>query len=172
LCTRWIYRIYLTNSSKIAHLLGLQEVSGRLGLRCHYRAHLNRSQISISYQLPIQAKVKKEIKFMVENQSTYRNSSLHRVYRVPGFLPSRPNWSPPPSHASECCSPPLWVQEGRHTGTRLRGRGGGPNSDERFDALVLVYTIIALRLTLSMAQISNTDLKGLCHDMNTYFFKV
>jgi hypothetical protein len=43
----------------------------------------------------------------------------HRVYRVPGFLSSHPNWvPPPPSAARECCSSPLWVQGGRHT--RLR----------------------------------------------------
>ncbi len=29
----------------------------------------------------------------------------HRVYRVPGFLSSRPNWvPPPPSAARQCCS--------------------------------------------------------------------
>ncbi len=45
----------------------------------------------------------------------------HRVYGVPGFLSSRPNLVPyPPSHASECCSPPLGPSG--ETQTRLRGR--------------------------------------------------
>jgi hypothetical protein len=58
----------------------------------------------------------------------------HREHRVPGFLPSRPNWVPPnPSPARECCSSPLGVQGGRDT---LVCKGGGPNSDEGTDTLV------------------------------------
>jgi hypothetical protein len=55
----------------------------------------------------------------------------HRVYRVPGFLSSRPNWAPQPLPAREC-----WVQRGRHT--RLQGlRCGDSNSDEGTDTVVL-----------------------------------
>ncbi len=35
----------------------------------------------------------------------------YRVYRVPGFLSSRPNWVPPP-HMQASVAPPLWVQGG------------------------------------------------------------
>ncbi len=40
---------------------------------------------------------------------------FHRVYRVPGFLSSRPNWLPPPPHP-----PALLKGEGRHS---LAGEG-------------------------------------------------
>ncbi len=42
---------------------------------------------------------------------------------------------PVPPYPQESVTPPLWVQGGRHT--RLRGRGGGPNSDDGTDILVL-----------------------------------
>jgi hypothetical protein len=58
----------------------------------------------------------------------------HRVYRVPGFLSSRPNWVPHPL-TRECCSPPLDPSEETHS---LAGEGlAGPNSDEGTDTLVL-----------------------------------
>jgi hypothetical protein len=44
------------------------------------------------------------------------------VYRVPGFLSSRPNWVPPLPHPQEIGAP-LVVKGGRHT--PLRGRGWG-----------------------------------------------
>jgi len=44
----------------------------------------------------------------------------HRVYRVPGFPSSRPNWVAHSPHTQKCVGPPhSWVQGGRHT--RLRG---------------------------------------------------
>ncbi len=84
-------------------------------------------------------------------QGMYRPSGLaalgsdqlgHRVKRVIGFLSSRQNWVPPPSPASECCSPSVRFQEGRHTS--LPGRGwGGTNSDEGTGTLILyVYYIV------------------------------
>jgi hypothetical protein len=55
-----------------------------------------------------------------------------RVYRVPGFPSSRPNWVRPPSPAGECC-PPL-IPGGTHS---LTGEGvGGPSSDEGTDTVV------------------------------------
>ncbi len=49
--------------------------------------------------------------------------SKYRVYRVPGFLSSRPNWVPSTiSPANEGCSL-LWGPTGRHT--CMRGRGWG-----------------------------------------------
>ncbi len=44
------------------------------------------------------------------------------VFRVPGFLHSRPDWVPPHPHPQESVAP-LWVQGGSHT--RIRGGGGG-----------------------------------------------
>jgi hypothetical protein len=59
----------------------------------------------------------------------------HRVYRVPGFLSSRQNWLSPPSHRKRVLPPPHWFQGGD---TLACGRGGGgANSDEGTDALVL-----------------------------------
>jgi hypothetical protein len=73
--------------------------------------------------------------------SLHIRTLCHRVFRMPGFLSSRPNWVPPnPPPARECCSSPLWVQGGTDS---LEGEGvGEPNSDERTDTLVLfVYYI-------------------------------
>ncbi len=47
----------------------------------------------------------------------------HRVFRVPGFLSSRPNWVPPSRHPQASVAPPLWVQGGRHC--RLLGKEWG-----------------------------------------------
>ncbi len=75
----------------------------------------------------------------IQNQS-----STHGVYRVPGFLSSRRNWVPPlpaSSPASECCSPSLGPRGDTLTGER----GGGTDSDEGTDTLVLMFPIIHLR---------------------------
>ncbi len=58
----------------------------------------------------------------------YQNGSnkplYHRLYRVPGFLFSRPNWVPPLPRPQASIAPlPLGVQVGGHT--RSRGRGWG-----------------------------------------------
>ncbi len=58
----------------------------------------------------------------------------HRVYRVPGFLSSRPNGVPTPLTHKRVLLP-LWVQGGIHT--HLGEGVGGPNSDDRTDTLVL-----------------------------------
>ncbi len=74
---------------------------------------------------------------------------LHSVYRVPGFLSSRPDWVPPHPHLQESDVPPLWVQGGD---TLARGEGmGGPDSDDGTDTLhgtldILYYNIILLRI--------------------------
>ncbi len=48
----------------------------------------------------------------------------HKVYRVPDFLSSCPNWVPPPPYPLESVAPsPPVDPRGRHT--RLRGRGWG-----------------------------------------------
>ncbi len=49
----------------------------------------------------------------------------HRVYRVPGFLSSRPNWVPLPFHPQESTAtlPPLWGPRGTHS---FAGEGGYP----------------------------------------------
>jgi hypothetical protein len=61
----------------------------------------------------------------------------HRVYRVPGFLASRPNWLLPPPHPLVGVVPPL-VPGGGGEDTLARGRGGGgSHSDEGTDTLVL-----------------------------------
>jgi hypothetical protein len=50
---------------------------------------------------------------LIQPLHLFIDSIHHRVYSLPGFAPSRPNWVPPTlSPASECCPPPLWVQGG------------------------------------------------------------
>jgi hypothetical protein len=66
----------------------------------------------------------------------------HRVYRVPGFLSTRPNW--PPRPLSECCPTPPRFQGGRHT-LLWRGAGGGANSDKGQTLWYSMYSIIPLR---------------------------
>jgi hypothetical protein len=61
-------------------------------------------------------------------------SFSHKVYKLPGFLSSRPNWVPHLLLTRKRVLPPLWVQGRRHT--RLLG-DGGPNSDDGTDILVL-----------------------------------
>ncbi len=56
-------------------------------------------------------------------------SPYHRLYGVPGFLSSRPNWVPLP-HPQESVALPLWVQGGKHTGGGGGGVGGGPIADQ------------------------------------------
>jgi hypothetical protein len=41
-----------------------------------------------------------------------------------------------PSPARDCCSPPLWVQGGRHT--RLRGRGWRDPVDVQYSTIILL----------------------------------
>jgi hypothetical protein len=65
-----------------------------------------------------------------------------RVYRVPGFLSSRPNWVPTPSAARECCSSPLWVRGGDTLACGERGEG---TQIRRRDTLWYMYTIIPQR---------------------------
>ncbi len=63
----------------------------------------------------------------------------HRVYRVPGFLFSRPNWLPPPPHSwASVALPPLVPRWDTLAMGRGGGGGGGPNSDEGTDT---VYTL-------------------------------
>jgi hypothetical protein len=63
----------------------------------------------------------------------YTDTFCHRVYRVPGFPSSRRNrGSPNPLIRKRVLRrpppPPPWVQGGRHTRLRLRGRGWGDPS--------------------------------------------
>jgi hypothetical protein len=64
----------------------------------------------------------------------------HRVYRVPGFLSSRPNWVPHPLTRKGVFFPTFPFVSGD---TLAGGEGvGGPNSDEGTDTLVLYVHII------------------------------
>jgi hypothetical protein len=66
---------------------------------------------------------------------------LHRVYRGPGSLSSRPNWVPPPPHpTSECCSSPF----GFKGGVTLAWGGGGTQfrRRDRHSAWYSMYTTI------------------------------
>ncbi len=60
----------------------------------------------------------------------------HRVYRVPSFLSSRPNWDSLTPHLQASEFPPSFGSGGGGGGlhTRLQGR---PNSDEGTDTVVL-----------------------------------
>ncbi len=49
---------------------------------------------------------------------------LQRVYKVLGFLSSRPNWAPPPPRLEVNVAPPPFGSKGV-TQTRLRGKGSG-----------------------------------------------
>ncbi len=53
----------------------------------------------------------------------------HRVYRVPGFLSSRPNWVPHPLTRKRVLSPPPLGPRGWHT--RFRGESGGTQCRRR-----------------------------------------
>jgi hypothetical protein len=63
------------------------------------------------------------------NNVSFKISLCHRLDRVPGFLSSRLNWLPPPSHPQASFVPFLWWG-GRHTRS---GRGGGGNQFRRRD---------------------------------------
>ncbi len=56
------------------------------------------------------------------------------VFRVPGFLPSRPDWVPPHSNPQESVAPPPRGEPHSHAGEVV---GGWPNSDDEKDTLVL-----------------------------------
>jgi hypothetical protein len=60
----------------------------------------------------------------------------HRVYRVPGFLPSRPNLVPPPHPLTRkrVLLPLNPLGSETHS---LGGKGGGGNADEGTNTLVL-----------------------------------
>jgi hypothetical protein len=64
---------------------------------------------------------------------------LYRVHRVPGFLSSRPKWLPRPLTRKLVLPPRPLPSGGRGVGwhIRLREGGGGANSDEGTDNLVL-----------------------------------
>ncbi len=60
----------------------------------------------------------------------------HRVYSVPGFLYSRPNWVRPPPHPQASVAPPPLVPEGGDGTHSLAGEVvGGPNSDDKRESL-------------------------------------
>ncbi len=60
----------------------------------------------------------------------------HRVYKVPGFLYSRPNAIPPPPHPHDSVAP-LPFGSKRGDTFPCVGGGGGPNSDDGTYILVL-----------------------------------
>jgi hypothetical protein len=67
-----------------------------------------------------------------------RNTSIHIVYRVSGFLSYRLNWVPTPLPASECYSSESSPYGSKGGDTLACGEGGGgPNSDEETETLVL-----------------------------------
>jgi hypothetical protein len=76
----------------------------------------------------------------------YKNFSHdHRVYRVPGFLSSRPNWLPPPIHpqASIAFSPPPPLVPGGGTHS-LAGEGTGGGEPIRRKRQTLWYIVFSL----------------------------
>jgi hypothetical protein len=64
-----------------------------------------------------------------------KDGARHRVERVPDFFSSRPNWDPLPHYPQTSVSPPSFFL-GRDLACE-RGGGGGPNSDEGTDTVVL-----------------------------------
>ncbi len=58
----------------------------------------------------------------------------HRVYRVPGFLTSRPNGDLHSLTHKRVLFRPLWVPGGRHS---IVGGGGGTQFDDGTDTLLL-----------------------------------
>ncbi len=61
---------------------------------------------------------------------------IHRVYKVPRFLSSRPNWgSPPLPHRLGSVAPPPFGSRGE-THSLAGEREGGPSSDEGTETLV------------------------------------
>ncbi len=78
---------------------------------------------------------------------------IHRVYGVPGLLPSRPNWVPPPTHPQASVAPPPL---GSKRGDTLAcgGGDGEPNSHEGTDILHLyvLYTTTHLRIYFNTYQ--------------------
>jgi hypothetical protein len=64
-------------------------------------------------------------------------SFIHGVDGVLGFFSSRPKWdSPTPSTAGECV-PPRFRGGARSLAGEGLGGGGGPNSDEVTDTVVI-----------------------------------
>ncbi len=60
----------------------------------------------------------------------------HSIDRVLGILSCRRNWDPPPSHTGEGAPPPRFWREG-YTNWRERRWGGGPNTNEGTDTVLL-----------------------------------
>ncbi len=66
----------------------------------------------------------------------FRLLGTGRVYRVPGFLSSRPNWLPPFTRMRVLPPPHLWFQKGGgHTSWRERGVGEEPYYESCTNAL-------------------------------------
>jgi hypothetical protein len=63
--------------------------------------------------------------------------SLSVIHRVQGFLFSRPNWVPPPTHPQGSVAPPSFGTKGGETLACWVGSAGGPNHDEGTDTLAL-----------------------------------
>jgi hypothetical protein len=61
----------------------------------------------------------------------------HRIYRVPGFLSSRPNWLLPPPHQPTSGTPPPLVPRGGGAHSLAEEGAEGANSVEGTDTLVL-----------------------------------
>ncbi len=85
----------------------------------------------------------------------------HRVYRVPCFLSSRPNWLPPPPHPQLSVAPPLVPMGGTHS---LAGEGAGiANSDELTGTLMYSRnSIISLHSTVSTVSRGHPSLGAHC----------
>jgi hypothetical protein len=73
---------------------------------------------------------------------------IHRVYRAPGFLSSRPNWIPLTTSTASECYPPSFGSKGETHSLAGEGVGGGPNSNEGTDTLVY-YNLSLVFILLS-----------------------
>jgi hypothetical protein len=92
-------------------------------------------------------------------QCRSRNSplgSIHRVFRVPGFLSSRPNWGPQPPHPQESVAPPPFESKGGDTPCLAEEGAGGPNSDDGTDTLVYSRYTTVSSLYVSIQTSSDT----------------
>ncbi len=78
---------------------------------------------------------------------TYSDIYTHRVYSVPGFLSSRPNWLPRPLTSKRVLAPALRFQGRGTLHTRFREGGGGSQIRTKGQTLWYSrYSIIPLRL--------------------------
>jgi hypothetical protein len=84
---------------------------------------------NLSNQVLSIERILKKLILVQEQVQAHLIHILHNVYRVPGFLSSRPNWVHPSLTHKRVLPPPL-VPMGGHNCLRDRGGGGGGGGEQ------------------------------------------